>query len=264
MEGGKALKGVSKITQLEVRKIAPDLLAHIANTLGLSVSKVKLIGSAGKKPQDSDLSGDLDIAVQCDSETVEKHLKELAGNHPSRIMKGIGVQSFAIDVGNKLVQVDLMPVDNIQFAEWSYQANPRDIEQGLKGAQRNELFFAIAKYMPQEILKKGDDGEPIEVKRYFYDLARGVMTGTRTRINAKGKVGKNFATKDKKVLSSDPAKICKLLFGAGVTPEQTSTFDGTLKAIKSPKFVHADKQDDILKQAITGINNKKLKVPASL
>lgn len=264
LEGGKALKGVSKITQAEVRQFTPGLLKDIQSTLGLSPSKVKLIGSAGKKTQDSDLSGDIDVAVECTPDVVDEHLKQLTGNHASRTMKGIGVYSFAIDIGEKLVQVDLMPVDNIKFAEWSYQANPKDIEQGLKGAQRNELFFAVAKYMPQTIVKRDDHDEPLEVKRYFYDLARGLMTGTRTRVKENGKVGKNFATKDKKVLSSDPHKICQLMFGKHVTPEQASTFDGTLKAIKSPKFLHAEKYEDILKQTHVGIKNKNLKVPASL
>lgn len=258
------MKGVSEITQAEVREVAPELIKNIQSILSLSPSKVKLIGSAGKKPQDSDLSGDLDVAVECDPNVIDEHLKELAGNHSSRIMKGIGVFSFAYPVGDKLVQVDLMPVNNINFAEWSYQANPVDLADGLKGAQRNELFFAIAKYMPQTILKKDDKGEPLEVKRYFYDLARGLMVGVRSRVNVKGKVGKNFATIEKKVVSDDPTKVTKLMFGPGVTPKQVSTFEGTLKAIRSPKFLHAEKYEDILKQAHLGIKNKKLKVPTSL
>lgn len=264
LEGGKAIKGVSKITQAEVKATTPDLLKTIGDVLELSSTKIKLIGSAGKKPQDSDLSGDLDIAVEIDPGLVEKHLKKLAGVNEYRVMRGINVFSFAHPVGDKLVQVDLIPVDNINFAEWSYQANSADLAQGLKGAQRNELFFAIAKHMPQEVLKSGDDGEPVEIKRYFYDLSRGVMTGTRSRINAKGKVGKNFATVDKKVLSNDPVKICQLLFGKGVTPEQASTFDGTLKAIKSPKFPHREKTKEILQCTLIGIKNKGLKIPHSL
>ena len=262
-EGGNALKGVKPITQLEVRKYIPELLKNIQDILGLSTNKVKLIGSAGKKIDDEDLSGDLDIAVECDPELVDKNLKELAGKQSSRIMKGIGVFSFATEINDKLVQVDLMPVDNINFAEWSFQANTADIEQGLKGAQRNELFFAIAKNMPQEIMKKKDD-EVIEIKRYFYDLGRGLMIGTRSRVNSKGKIGKNFTTVDKKVVTSDPNKIVALMFGKSFTPEQCSTFNGTLNAIKSSKFLHINKLEDILKLAETGIKNKKLKIPDSL
>jgi hypothetical protein len=262
LEGGNAINGVAKISQSEVRTSVPDLLKKIQKVLDLPSDKVKLIGSAGKKLNPSDLSGDLDIAVECDASLVEAHLKEFSDNN--RIMKNIGVFSFAYDIGNKLVQVDLMPVKDIKFAEWSFQANEEDLQQGLKGAQRNELFFAIAKYMAQEILKKDKDGESLEIKRYFYDLAKGLMIGTRTRVNAKGKIGKNFSTIDKKVISSDPEKICKLMFGKGATPKQCSTFNGALKAINSDSFPYLDKREEILKLALKGIKDKNLKVPKSI
>ena len=261
-EGGNAIKGAAKITQAEIREVVPVLAQKIQAALKLSPNKVKLIGSGGKKPNDSDLSNDIDFAVECDTEVVAEHLKDLAGDHASRAMKGIGVYSFAHEVGNKLVQVDLIPVSNIKFAEWSYQANPDDLRQGLKGAQRNELYFAIAKYMPQELLKNDDQGKPLEIKRYFYDLSRGLMIGTKSRVNKNGKVGKNFSTVDKKVISDDPTNICEKMFGKGVTPEQVSTFDGTLRAISSPKFLHRECLNDILELAKDGIKNKNLKLPS--
>lgn len=263
-EGGAAIKGAAKITQAEVREYVPDLLKKIQSVLDLPSGKVKLIGSAGKKPKDSDLSGDLDLAVECDMDLLDEYHDQLADGQLFRMMRGINVFSIAYKVGDKLVQVDLIPVANIKFAEWSYQANKEDILQGLKGAQRNELFFAVAKYMPQEVLKKDKDGEPIDIKRYFYDLSKGVMTGTKTRTTKTGKLSKNFATTDKKVLTNDPQKITTLLFGKGVKPEQVSTFEGTLKAIKSPNFPHKEKLEDIIELTIKGIKNKGLKVPTSL
>ena len=259
LEGGNAVKSVVKITQSEVHSSVPDLLKKIQKVLDLPIGKVKLIGSAGKKPNPSDFSGDLDIAVECDPSIVEANLKKFSDNN--RVMKNIGVFSFAYDIGNKLVQVDLMPVKDIKFAAWSFQANEADLAQGLKGAQRNELFFAIAKFMPQEVSKKDKDGEPIEIKRYFYDLSRGLMTGTRSRVNSNGKITKNFATISKKVLSTDPEKICNMMFGEDASPKQCSTFDGSLKAINSDGFPYIDKRNDILKLALKGIKDKKLKVP---
>lgn len=261
-EGGQAIKGVSMITQAEVRSVIPDLLKKIETALNLKPSRVKLIGSAGKKPSDSDLSGDLDVAVECESSLVEQKLEELAGGRSSRAMRGIGVYSFVYPVGNKLVQVDLMPVENIRFAQWSFQASEADLAQGLKGAQRNELFFAVAKYMPQEVLET-EAGEPVKVRRYFYDLSRGLMTGVRTRRNKHGKLVKNFSTVEKKVISSDPVTISQLMFGDH-TPTQLSTFDGTLRAIKSASFIHRDHLPEILELALKGIKNKSLKIPGSI
>jgi hypothetical protein len=268
MEGGNAIKGVTNITQSEVRASVPDLLKKIQKVLDLPSGKIKLIGSAGKKPNPSDLSGDLDIAVECDPSIVENNLKTFGNN--IRVMKNIGVFSFAYDIGNKLVQVDLMPVKDIKFAEWSFQANEADIAQGLKGAQRNELFFAIAKHMPQDITQKDKHGETITFNRYFYDLARGLMTGVRTRVNTSrsatknGKLSKNFSTIDKKVISSDPEKICNLMFGKGATPKHCSTFDGALKSINSDSFPYLDNRKEILKLALKGIKDKNLKVPKSI
>lgn len=270
LEGGAAIKGSSKVTQAEVREVAPKLLKKISEVLGLKKTEIAIIGSAGKKPEPSDLSGDIDVAVQCEPEVVEKKLKELAYDDSSDVggkfkaMAGINVFSFAYPIGNKYVQVDLMPVQNLKYAEWSFQANPEDLKQGLKGAQRNELFFAIAKHMPQEILQVDDNDKPLEIKRYFYDLARGLMQGVKSRLGKKGKPLKNFSTKEKKVISNDPDKVTKLLFGDNVDPKMVSTFDGALEAIKSPKFPHKDKVNDILDLALEGIKKKGLKVPSSL
>jgi translation initiation factor 2 beta subunit (eIF-2beta)/eIF-5 len=263
LEGGQAIKGSSKITQDEVKSCLPDLLAKIQEALKLNSAKVKVIGSAGKKPEPSDTSGDIDVAVECDEELVISALDNLAGSNSKREMKGIGVFSFGYDIGNKIIQVDLMPVENIKFAEWSFQANKEDLEQGLKGAHRNELFFAIAKNMPQEVIKEDSDGNPIIFKRFFYDLRRGLMEGLKTR-EGKKKLSKNFSTSEKKVLSSDPKKITEMMFGKGFTPEQTSTFDGCLAAIRDKKFQYHENVSKILELAKKGIKDKGLKIPKSL
>lgn len=262
LEGGQAIKNSVKISQAEVREVLPDLLEKIANALQLQKSKVKLIGSAGKKPDDSDLSGDLDVAVECDPETVKSALSELAGDNQSREMQGINVYSFGYSIKNKVVQVDLMPVENIKFAEWSYQANSADLEQGLKGAQRNELFFAVAKFMPQEIMSSDADG-PIEYKRFFYDLSKGLMEGIKTR-KGKKKLSKNFSTVEKKIISNDPAKIAKMMFGKYADPEMLSTFEGTLSAIQHADFQYHEHVREILDLAREGIKKKGLKIPDSI
>jgi len=264
LEGGMAIKGVSKISQSEVKQTVPGLIKLVANVLKLTENKVALIGSAGKKPEPSDLSGDLDLATECEASLVEDHLKELADGNLHKAMTGINVYSFGYPTGNKLVQVDLIPVQNLKFAEWSYQANEQDLKQGLKGAQRNELFFAIAKHMPIKVLLKDKSGEPVEVERYFYDLSQGLMTGVRSRQGKKDKLSKNFSTREKSVLTNDPVKVVKLMFGKDFSPAQVSTFGGTLEAIKSKDFLYHDQAEDILKLAKTGIKNKGLKVPVSI
>lgn len=261
LEGGAAIKSSSKVTQAEARALIPDLLVKVMKVLKLPKAKIKAIGSAGNKPNADDMSGDIDIAVEIDRDAVEKALPELAYDGKSyKAMKGINIYSFGAEHGKKIVQIDLMPVDNIKYAEWAYQANPTDLQQGLKGAQRNELFFAIAKHAYHKVLKTGKDGKPLEVERYFYDLGKGLMSGVQTRAGKK-KDKKNFTTTGKKIITNDPAKITKLLFGAGVKPSDVATFNGALAVIKSDSFPYPEKRDEILDMARKGIVKKGLKVP---
>ena len=261
LEGGAALKKTSPITQVEARKVLPEIIKQVSSALGLSKTNVKQLGSAGKKPKDDDESGDIDLAVKAEVADIEKALPSLAFDGSTyRIMKGINVYSFAYDLGGKTVQVDLMPVSNVRYAEWASQANELDLKDGLKGSHRNELYFAIAKHIDPKIIKRDVDGSPMIVKRYFYDLQKGLMTGTQSR-EGKKKSSKNFKTVDKKVLTDDPIKVAQFLFGDHVTPDQVSTFKGTLAAIESPKFSHKAVRKEILAMAKQGMKNKGLKVP---
>lgn len=263
LEGGAALK-TSPISQTDARKALPQIIKQVSSVLGISAVKIKQLGSAGKKPKDEDVSGDIDLAVQAEAAAVEKVLKDLAYDGKTfKIMKGINVYSFAYDLGGKTVQVDLMPVSNVRYAEWASQANELDLKDGLKGSHRNELYFAIAKYIDPQILKRDADGSPIVLKRYFYDLQKGLMLGTQTR-EGKKKNGKNFKTVDKKVLTDDPVKVAQFLFGDHVTPDQVATFKGALAAIESPKFPHKAVRKEIIALAKQGMKNKGLSVPKYL
>ena len=263
LEGGAALK-TSPITQTAARKVLPEIIKQVSAALKLSSTNIKLLGSAGKKPNDDDVSGDIDLAVQAEAESVEKVLKDLAYDGKTyKAMKGINVYSFAYDLGGKTVQVDLMPVANVRYAEWASQANELDLKDGLKGSHRNELYFAIAKHVDPQIIKRDVDGSTLIIKRYFYDLQKGLMLGTQTR-EGKKKSGKNFKTVDKKVLTDDPIKVTQFLFGDQATPDQVASFKGTLAAIESPKFPHKAFRNEIIEMAKKGMKTKGLIVPEYL
>lgn len=262
-EGGAALK-TSPVTQEEALKLLPEVIKQVASALGIPKTAIKQIGSAGKKPNPTDTSGDIDLAVKAEAEDVEKALKELAYDGKTfKAMKGINVYSFAYDLGEKKVQIDLMPVSNPRYAEWASQANELDLKDGLKGSHRNELFFAIAKHVSPTIIKRDEDNNPLVVKRFFYDLQKGLMTGVQSR-QGKKKSSKNFKTVEKSVVSDDPLKVTQTLFGDHVTPEQVSTFKGALAAINSPKFPYKKDRESIIDMAKTGMNKKGLKVPSYL
>lgn len=265
VEGGAALKKTSPVTQAEAKELLPKLIKQVAAALDVPRGNVKQLGSAGKKPRAEDTSGDIDLAVKAEAEDVEAALPELAYDGANyRVMKGINVYSFAYDLGEKQIQIDLMPVKNPRYAAWASQANTVDLKEGLKGAHRNELFFAVAKYIDPQVIKRDDgDNSPVVIKRYFYDLQKGLMIGTQSR-EGKKKSLKNFTTVDKKVISDDPVKVAKILFGDHVTPDQVETFKGTLAAIKSPRFPHKAARKQILDMAKEGMKKKGLSVPTYL
>ena len=264
LEGGAALKKTSPITQTEAREVLPLIIKQVSTALGLTKLNVRQLGSAGKKPKDDDTSGDIDLAVKAEAADVEKALSKLAFDGKTyRIMKGINVYSFAYDLGEKTIQVDLMPVANVRYAEWASQANELDLKDGLKGSHRNELFFAVAKHIDPQVIKRDADGSPLILRRYFYDLQKGLMLGTQTR-EGKKKSGKNFKTVEKKILTDDPVKVTQFLFGDHVTPDQVATFKGTLAAIESPKFSHKVARKEIIAMAKLGMKNKGLSIPKYL
>jgi hypothetical protein len=262
LEGGSAIKGAEKITQVEARHAIPDLLDKIAKVLDVDRKLVKATGSAGRKPADDDLSGDIDVIVEVRPGKVELALPKLAYDKETfRVMRGINVFSFAAKVADKLVQVDIMPVEDINYAEWSYSANERDLKQGLKGAHRNEVLFAIAHLGNRNVLSKDKNGEPLEVERYFYDLSKGLMSGKQSRVGKKGKITKNWETTDKHLLTRNPDKVAELMFGKGVNAKRISTFNGALNAVNSEKFRFPDERKSILDRVKSGLDKKGLKIP---
>lgn len=264
-EGGTALKGVSKLTQIEARHLIPDLIDKLAKVTGVDKKLIKATGSAGRKPNDDDLSGDIDLIIETTPGTAELALPKMAHDGETfRVMRGINVFSFAAKVNHKIIQVDLMPVEDINYAEWSYNAHEQDLKKGLKGAHRNEVLFAIAKFANRNVLRKSDDGEPIEVERYYYDLSKGLMSGKQSRVGKKGKVVKSWTTTDKHLLSRNPDKVAELLFGKGVNGKRISTFKGALNALNSEKFHFEKDRKKILDQLRTGLEKKGLTVPEEL
>jgi hypothetical protein len=260
-EGGLAVKGTSPIGQSDARKLGPQLAAQVAKELNLPTSKVKMIGSAGNKPHDQ-MSGDIDIAVETDDiESVKAVAEKLAVQGKFKHMKGINVYSFAAQNGTQLVQVDLMPVEDIKYASWSFSAHEDDLKQGLKGAHRNELFFAIAKHAEPKVLKQTSDGKPLQVERLFYDLSKGLMRGVRSFEGKKGQAVKGAKMLSKEVITTKPDMVAKLLFGDSFKAADVATFAGALAAIKSPKFRYKAQREEILETAKKGIKKKELKDP---
>lgn len=261
LEGGAAIKTASRVTQVEARHLIPDLIQKISKETGVPPEQIKPVGSAGRKPKDSDTSGDIDFAIETDAATLKAALPRLAHNGEDwKAMSSINVYAFGTKINGKIVQVDLVPVANAEYAQWSYIADESDLAQGFKGAVRNELMFAVTKYADLKKIK-GDSGEVETLERHYFDLSKGLMRGKQTRRNAKGKLTKNWTTVEKDVVTDVPDDVAKVLFGPKARAEKLRTFDQVWKAIHSDDFPWAEHLEDIIKMTKEGIRKKGLKMP---
>jgi hypothetical protein len=265
LEGGAAIKGSSKVSQVEARHLIPDLADKIAKVTKIDREKIKAVGSAGKKPSDNDMSGDIDFAIECNPDILVKSLAELSHDGEAyKAMSNINVYSFGTKINGKVIQVDMVPVHNIDFAVWSYISDPDDLAKGLKGAQRNEVMFAVAKHVDLKKIKDEKTKETIELDRHFFDLSKGLMRGVQTRKKPNGKLGKGFTTIDKNVITNDPKEVSEKMFGKDANPEKLKTFDGVWEAIHGENFPWKNSLDDIIKMTKDGIKKKNLKMPDQL
>jgi hypothetical protein len=289
-EGGAAIKSSTRINQLNVAGTLEEIYKSVVVDLGLTQSDVRVLGSTGKKDPSKNgepdgSSGDIDLAV-----SIPKVMKANNISSPDacfdfitnkvkhytevKPMKSINVISIAFPITNtdgkqegKYVQLDIMPVDNLKYSEWAYHSPAFNVSK-YKGAYRNELVYAIAKYMSFKSLKQqiDDSGEEVPVKweRMFYDLSKGLMRGVQSKEGKSGKMVKSAKTIEKELHSNDVDTVVTMLFGEGVKPKDVLTFEQALAAINAPTFPYASKRTDILKMATQGIINKGLEVPESL
>lgn len=262
LEGGAAIKGSHPLTQAEAREISMHAIRDLKDALGVESSQISVVGSAGLKAPDQ-LSGDIDIAVMADITAVKTAVEQLALDGRFRHMPGLNVFSYAKLHGSKTAQIDVIPTTNIKLAKWAYYNDPADLKLGLKGSHRNELLFAIAKFAEYVSTAKDANGEDSARERLVFDLSRGLYRFIQDRAGKRG-LTKSFATRDKKLITSDPDQICERLFGKGVGAKQVLTFNDALKLMLSSSFKHKSKLKQILERAVAGLEQKKLAVPHEL
>ena len=289
LEGGAAIKSSSRINQLNVQATLDKIYDTVVVNLGLSKNDISILGSTGKKDpakngEQDGSSGDIDLAVsipalmKINSITEDQCFDFIANKvkHFTEVkpMKSINVISIAFPIQSvdklqdgKFVQLDIMPVANLKYSKWSYYS-PAFNESPLKGAYRNELIYAIAKYMDFKTLKKQslENGEdvPVTWERMFYDLSKGLMKGVQSKEGKNGNVIRSAKTVEKQLHTNDVDTVVKMLFGDRVKPKDVLTFEQALAAINSDSFPYMSKRKDILKMATQGILNKGLTVPDSL
>lgn len=245
---GKALSNLN-IISIPKEKVQA-VLDYVSDVSGIPVEDLHTIGSAGK----SDISGDLDVAVDTDKYTPfrihDRMIKKL-GDDYGVYNKGTRVGSYAISVSDTedwRVQVDLMFVDNVEWAKFSYFSAGDKSEY--KGAVRAVLLAAVAASLEEkgiDAIHYEDDLLTVRVGRGI-DMATGMKRLFQMRPNKKyggGRVKslKNVSPEeirqmfpdiefdDGEITINDPHQVVQILFGPGTRPSNVDTAEEVLELI---------------------------------
>ena len=288
LEGGNAIKTSSRINQLNVAATLKQIYSELLPKLGLKKSDTTLLGSTGKKNPDKNgsaegSSGDIDLGISQkalmkanglkEKDEIYDFLKTIGKDYKDvKAFPGLEVVSIAFPIVNedglqadKVVQLDLMPVADLAYSSWSY-FSPAWNESKYKALYPKEVYYACARYADTKIIETGElDGKtvPATWERLFFDLGRGLMSGTQS-IKGKKKLIKSAKTSDKKVISTDPEVVVKKFFGPEFKPNQVRTWEQVWDAIHSESFPLKDHLDEILKMVKKGIIRKGYEVPPEL
>lgn len=273
-EGGAATSkfNVERATKDDIEKA----LEIVARTLNLPDVKERILGSvhltlAGKK-QDS---GDIDIVISNDEiDPAEADAKMLKlTNNEGGLNKGTKIGSYAVDIGEKKVQVDLMFVNNKDWAKFIFHSQHGD-GSNYPGAVRNILLMAVTRNTHErgkDFLIKKDDAVIARASR-----ALKLDTGLERlfKLAKKDKEGnhnpKNMEKVDPATLKdavhrlagfevkfspdadimNDPDTVAKWLFGPNTTAADIMTAEQVCALIK--KHRHASLIIHDAKEALKG------------
>lgn len=281
--GGNAVDGASPINQENSMATIEALYQELLPSLGLSESDVASLGSTGKKAPKTQ-SGDIDIAIPASkmmqfqnaetrSESMDKIVDAIKSKgYAFRDMRSIDIISVGFPIVNvdglqsgQTVQVDLMIVDSVEYAAWSFYS-PSYLESKLKGLYRNEINFAVAKYAGLYVTKTDrETNVPTEWNRLWFNLSKGLEKGTQTVISAKtGKITKTPRVIEKSVVTNDADEVVAKLYGYKYKANDILTFENAYAAIMDADFPYAKYIKDIIKDTANGILSKGYPVPEYL
>lgn len=283
-EGGNAVKMSSRLNVENFKATADDIIKRLLPKLKLSKNDVVFLGSGGKKAP-GDTHGDIDLAVSIPAllknnnlstmKEVYEFLEKTAKSISSEVVNlaSIGLISLAWNIVNadgkqegKYVQLDLMPSDDLEWTTFAY-FSPMHYESKYKGAYRNLLLIACAKYSNLKVLKTALDKEhkevPAQWERHMWDMSKGLMKAVQTIEGKKGLLA-NPKTLDKALISNNPQEVVSLILGPKFKSSDMISFESVYAAIMSNEFLYKEHRTSIFKDAAKGLQTMGLALPKEL
>lgn len=285
IEGGGATSkyNTERANQADVK----TALTFVSKTLGIPFDTLQsdLLGSTaltlmGKKKD----SGDIDIAFSLEDSDVneinEKMLKAVNGE--GAYNAGTKVGSYAVPVNGKKVQVDLMFVNNKDWARFMYHSSQGNGSK-YSGAVRNILMFTALAHTQEkgkDFVLRDENGKPYArasksitmdsgMKRLFKMSKFNEKTGkfnksidsvTPDELEAQlKKLGKNVQFSKELEHTNDPKEIVQYIFGKNAKPEDVKTAEGVIALIK--KMPNAD---EVIRASRKELERLKMEIPTEL
>lgn len=269
-EGGNAVSNVTRIKLEEINPTLQEVEQQLLSKFNLTLSDVGILGSTGKKASSGDI--DLAININMDINTFYTKVTEYI-KYEAVLLKGLNIVSIAFPIydingnkTNKFVQIDLMKVDDINYAKFSYYSpysvdykgdiGVNDTKSKFKGLFRNEVLIAISSVIKEQNLKVDPNGKVLVFKKYQYTTDRGLIELTRSREGKRG-ILKHFKTINSRFITKDINKITNILVGKSFSSADINSWENCIQTLESDKFVNKDKVVLIIQKLA---HNVKLKV----
>ena len=244
-------KAMSDVNIVSIpREALPAVLTKVSQLTGVPEEDLNVVGSAGK----AELSGDLDIAIDANKYTpfkVHHRISKAVGEEYSNYNNGIRVGNYAIpvsDVEDWRIQIDLMFVDNVEWARFSYFSAGENSQ--FKGAVRAVLLSAVAASLDE----KGIDAFHYEGDELIVRVGRGIDLATGLKrlfqMRPHKKYGEGYVKAlknvdpedirqmypklefdDDQIVINDPLQVVQILFGPGTRPSNVDTAEEVLELI---------------------------------
>jgi hypothetical protein len=261
-EGGASVEGAGPIRGDLAITVSNEIISVVKSKFNVEMAA---LGSVGKKNKNQ-TCGDIDIAIEYDWDKYEDILnfvKEKFNCVIGNVNKQLHVFNFGYsydeDGKQKIVQVDFMFTDNVDFATFAY--NSPDFnknESKYKGMYQSGLLMAIisntpveevlgVEYAPEYFTKDDYDGSYAgQLKSFwklYFDQNKGLKVEHKTYAG-KTKPVKNPSTikEDSKVITKNISEILHMCLGDNATRETCISFESELAFITSSDYKFYSKE----------------------
>lgn len=266
-EGGAAMKdkNVVRVKKADI----PATIRYVSKITGIPVKDMYPLGSVGKQ----DTSGDIDLAININkhnAQEADKKMRKALGDDAGTYNPGLKIGSYAVPIrgtSKELVQVDLMYVDNPNWAQFAYFS--AGDKSKYKGMIRSMLLSAAAASLDEpgkDVFHYDGDELVVRVGRGI-DMNKGlkrlfqmrpkkksgegyVKTMARVTPEEIKKAYPDLEFEGTNLVVDDPEEVVTMIFGKGAKPSDVETAEGVLKLIKRLPKARQDKIFDIARKSV--------------